>query len=751
MKRRLAVAVCLALGLSALWGPRAGAAPSPVLDRDLVAVSLSELQSRLAAGAGSEAPLEPETPLPLTRIVGVYTGRDGELVLLGLNEGDSPGRVAILPDDIAIAMRSMWLSDQPPGVSIDPQEAEDAPGRMAAFQRVVYFGGIGETRAGLYAFRSDYWMKRLAAGAIASPLPDFETYAQLVLESGTAGPSASRFWFYPREPEVGISPDGDLMVLEDNGVDLLTEAEHSVFGGARSHRLYLGRDPSAERFARSLTSRYEEMAVFEPDLARLRNFFALCQVMKWSQRRGLATGRLRFEDWGYLLHEYRPVPTHSSARVPTVRTAWPRGHEVLMLMGGVSAEVRFPDRFSVDTSGQLQRLATRLAEGWPRSRPLAWELHLAELDPGTLTTLQESLARGRSVAWLRRRAAELPGIAGIEDLGEGDLAVLYRIGQRLGLARVTREGTELLAEDEDAEERFDEIVRDTCRRESDASLRFVHVRRQGGEVVLQVGEEVRRFSVDEVAALFGEEGGDSPIEDFLLEAGSDLVVYRDGRSVAQRRRVGDPPRRLDDPVAWTVALSRRLGDRVNLYLTDHPARARDNRQRVSLPMKLENLVVLVRESAESPLSRELERYLEAQGVKIAQTLEEIPAGSTHLLLISDGGTRAVLDELERLGRRGLLSSKVLMLYTPGARLELSSVDELMDRHGLAGFAHHLKGLSTEGLEEVLRKTVSSLRERADRGKPVDTNQLLGEALTDASVGELLESPMEGLRQRVVQI
>lgn len=339
-----------------LTGPHKTIVHSPPRTKSRVGLSLRRMQSAL-----DKQTLSADTPLPLTRVRGLVVTPDDDIVVYGVEESGT-GLVPVIPDDIILAMRSMVLSHQPPGMSLDPVLEG---GKMADYQKVDYFGGIRHTRIGAAAFESDYWMKEVAAGARRVPAYNFCSYAdRLVSDGGVSGVGESketRFWFYPRQSKFLVSRDRRKMRLEGSGLEVLTETQHGLFQKGRLGRLYAEEDsnPHARAFAQDLTARLDELSTLYPDLGTLRNFFALAEVFKWLDSRGVRLG-----DWRYLLHDYEPVSAYTPPRADTVTSpiAHLGGGRMLTLQGGVQIEVRLPSKPSVDSKGLLEELTDELLD-----------------------------------------------------------------------------------------------------------------------------------------------------------------------------------------------------------------------------------------------------------------------------------------------------------------------------------------------------------------------------------------------------
>ncbi len=349
--------------------------PAKPLTGKRIAISLARLQAGLKGQR-----IRAERPTPMTRISGVSRAANGDLIIFGVEERGS-GVSAITPDDIIVALRTVLVSYQSPGMSIDPVKAENEgvdchakyrevstrqwDSIMAACQKVDYFGGIENTRIGQVAFDVDYWMKRVAAGRQRVPLDGFCSYADL-LRANDRGDAdrrtqgGTRFWFYPKQVKFAISRDQKVMELQGGGVEVLTAEERNLFSktaqGASVPQQ--GRSRSGEIFAKELTDRYDELTTINPQLAALRNFLALRAIFGWMESKNTIRS-----DWTYLLNEYRPIAAYTTPRIPTVRqeVANVGGNAVLVLEGGVSMELRFAAVPVMARDGRLESLGREIA------------------------------------------------------------------------------------------------------------------------------------------------------------------------------------------------------------------------------------------------------------------------------------------------------------------------------------------------------------------------------------------------------
>ena len=377
---------------------------SPIVKRR-IALSLDRLQKALR-----HSELSPETPLPITKIKGVIFD-ESDIILLGVEESNK--MVYLVPDDIILAMRSMLIYDEPPGISIDPQkqqEKEDIKRRetssiknsdMGPFQNVEYFGLIENTRAGLFAFNCDYWMKQLAAGKITKPFKNFLRYADLIVTqsnypSGTVKKGSNRFWFYPKASQFVISSDYKIMLLHETGVEVLTEKQHDLFEKKLFRELYSSSkiDPLAKKFTDKFTELYDQLSNVYNDLARLRNFFALCEVFKWAEKRGIL-----LYTWDYLLYKYKPVHIQTPYTADTVRTSFYFDGMSLSLSGGVQGEIRLPASPIEGRKELLKILERAVFSGKSDTDSVFWEYFLPTITTNVdkIQSLTTFLDNGKDV------------------------------------------------------------------------------------------------------------------------------------------------------------------------------------------------------------------------------------------------------------------------------------------------------------------------------------------------------------------
>ena len=288
-----------------------------------------------------------------------------------IEEEDEGGVVFHRPDDIPLAMQTMMLSRQWPGVSIDPVPATDGRG-MEAQQRVVYFGNVYGTRAGNTYFVSDYWMKQAALAAISVPVRGFRPYSDYICEEMVDDPShghrqaGARFWFYPRRYEFRGPEDRRSMTLGGGGMQILTEASYLSWSGAQAAPAGRITESAGQAFATHMTEQYDHIGRLFKPLLELRVFTDLCAAFKW-----LDWERLPLEPWHFLLFGYATMPAYTPDVAKTltapIRTA--PGH---YLAGGVLVEIRSERPWVIDTSPVLTEDATVALASQPDKDSLYW-------------------------------------------------------------------------------------------------------------------------------------------------------------------------------------------------------------------------------------------------------------------------------------------------------------------------------------------------------------------------------------------
>ena len=362
----------------------------------LVAYSLGEAERRMKRHQGEPAV---ESLGGITRLLGVVIdAQRRDVVLVGQAAGTGRARL----DDLAVALRALFVHRQWPLVSIDRM-----PDPQIKIQQAVRFeGGIADTQFGKDLLDADILLKKLSLGESrrdagvgfgglglgkglldngvgvgGSPFSDstlekwgFPSYFALVLERAKQSqrPESvnTRFWFHPQGTRVMVRP----------GVALIRElqiAVHTEATFARSPRqpspgpAAVHNEPG-EQFAASITRRYEDLAAACSAVGRLKpllDLVAIAHALESLQQ----TATLQ-----YWLTEY-PVTEVKTPR----RICWRLGRQAGMSRNGrgfvfeVSGGVRLRTSLQrLEEEGDITAIRDLVVMSRPKGDPLVRKIPL---------------------------------------------------------------------------------------------------------------------------------------------------------------------------------------------------------------------------------------------------------------------------------------------------------------------------------------------------------------------------------------
>jgi len=273
-------------------------------------VSLRRLEAAIAK-CGEEVPDEIKylAGLQQIRYVFVYPEQQ-DIVLVGPAEGwkvekhgnvvgITTGRPVMLLDDLLVALRtargaaqggiSCSIDPTPEGLARlrghvaklrtigNPQQTATGIENALGMQQVSFTNIPATSHFARVLVAADYRMKRLAMDFEPSPvrgLPGFLT----MMKAGSRGMSnmLPRWWLEPDYEPLMCSPDGFAWELRGASVKALTEEDFLTATGNVQHS---GRaNPVAQRWAESMTEKYDELAIAEPIFGQLRNCMELAIV-----------------------------------------------------------------------------------------------------------------------------------------------------------------------------------------------------------------------------------------------------------------------------------------------------------------------------------------------------------------------------------------------------------------------------------------------------------------------------------------
>ncbi|MEM7782844.1 MAG: DUF1598 domain-containing protein, partial [Planctomycetota bacterium] len=227
---------------------------------------------------------------------GITVDDEGRIV------GSESGTPVIHLEDFLVAMRSTENARTGAGisVSIDPtpegiQKVQSLFNQLkrtrtpfnpnmqpnveqAMGDQVIRLTGIpADSRFSQVMVAADYKMKRLSMGLERSPISGFPSFMELVqnakVRSMTAAP---RFWMECNYQPIAKGDDNSVWQIRGQGVKTLTEESKFDVDGKRKQAGT--QNKFAQKWADSMTERFEELAEAEPAFRELRNLMDLSVV-----------------------------------------------------------------------------------------------------------------------------------------------------------------------------------------------------------------------------------------------------------------------------------------------------------------------------------------------------------------------------------------------------------------------------------------------------------------------------------------
>ncbi len=284
---------------------------------ELRKVSLRQLQAAIAeaSASGKEIPDEVRYLGGIQRIqyVFVYPERN-DIVLAGFGEGwqvdnrgnmvgKTTGRAVLNFDDLLVALRTAESAAQG-GIycAIDP--TQEGLQRIQAFMKTTPIFNADKQTLATYArgmekelgpqtvtvrgvpkdshfaavlLAADYRMKRIAMAFERSPVKGLTSYLQMLKGADGANFNVQQRWWLSTDYEPLLSDEEGLAwELRGQGVKAMTEDE---FVAANGQRTATGKsNPKAQKWAKTMTEKYDELSAKEPIFTDLRNCLDLAVI-----------------------------------------------------------------------------------------------------------------------------------------------------------------------------------------------------------------------------------------------------------------------------------------------------------------------------------------------------------------------------------------------------------------------------------------------------------------------------------------
>jgi hypothetical protein len=295
---------------------------------DLRMISLKGLESAMAelidddlGGLARDLPDEMKYLAGLQRVQYVFVyPEENDIVIAGPAEGwkvDELGRIVgeksglpvIQLDDLIVALRTADAARTGDGItcSIDPtaegrRALEQFLSKQRTFtqavvpgikdslgpQNITVTGVPASSRLGRTLVAADYRMKRIAMKLSPTPLPELPSFLDMMQSTrGLTGDVMPRWWMACNYDPIGTTGDGLGWELRGQGVKAMTEddfiaADGTVSGTGR-------KNPVAEKWADTMTEKFNDLAVKDPIFGDLRNIMDLCVVSALIQKEDLLT------------------------------------------------------------------------------------------------------------------------------------------------------------------------------------------------------------------------------------------------------------------------------------------------------------------------------------------------------------------------------------------------------------------------------------------------------------------------------
>jgi hypothetical protein len=218
----------------------------------------------------------------------------------GAAVGVTTGRPTLRLDDLLEALRTAEIAAEGRGIScsIDPTEeglarleqllrarglqfSEQTTDRMRAAvgrQEITVTGVLPDSHFARVMVAADYQMKRLAMDLEEAPIAGMPSYMDLLKSRGgrAAKTASPRWWLAVNYAPLLKSEDGLSWQLRGPGVKVMTEDGFLDSAGklVKSKR----KDPQAQRWADTMTAKYDELSVAMPVFGQLRDCMDLAVV-----------------------------------------------------------------------------------------------------------------------------------------------------------------------------------------------------------------------------------------------------------------------------------------------------------------------------------------------------------------------------------------------------------------------------------------------------------------------------------------
>lgn len=331
--------------------------PGPLEEfTELRAISLKQIEATLARCAKEMQPVPEEVQflagLQRVKYVFIYPDRQ-DIVLAGPAEGwkmDGLGNIVgattnrpvLLLDDLLIALRTGASSrTEPITCSIDPtpeglKRLQGLMGRLRTIgnpdetlaqiedalgpQMVTVTGVPGNSHFARTMVAADFRMKRLAMNFEPAPVEGMPSFLNMVKSTGRGmNNMMPRWWLAPDYQPLAKTADGLAWELRGQGVKCMTA--EAVLNEAGEKQETGRANPTAEKWAKTMTDKYGELAEVDSSFGQLRNIMDLAVVAALIEKEqllevaGLSAPRLMKDE----SVDFYPIPKQTASAASAVK------------------------------------------------------------------------------------------------------------------------------------------------------------------------------------------------------------------------------------------------------------------------------------------------------------------------------------------------------------------------------------------------------------------------------------------------
>jgi len=302
--------------------------------------------------------------------------------------GSRNGRPVLLLDDLVVVLRSARQAFQGQiSCSIDPSQegltrlqklvgglstigsnpdATIASIRDALGPQNISVTGVPATsHFARVLVAADYRMKRLAMALEPAPIKGLPSYMSMI-QSSKKGMSnmLPRWWLTPQFAPLVRDADGLAWQLSGPKVKAMTEEDFVAADGSRQHT---GKaSPMAQKWADTMSARYDELAAADPIFAELRNCMELALLASLMAKEDLPRkAQCSFTTLlndGELQAESYPAPKHVASQASVVHKG---NNWIISASGGVRIDVQ--SAFAGSPAGNTAAVRAQAAPQAPKN------------------------------------------------------------------------------------------------------------------------------------------------------------------------------------------------------------------------------------------------------------------------------------------------------------------------------------------------------------------------------------------------